>query len=126
MNGSPLPPQLQPGFRQRLLPTPAGSVPAEYAETLRAFCATVPEIEAAYVCAVENVYDGAEPVQALRFCAQITSPVDTAADSQAVLAAIAPRLAEAHPELMRELGCGVLADRAVPAWQEHALRVYAR
>ena len=46
----------------------------EYAETLRAFCATVPGIEAAYVCAVENVYDGAEPVQALRFCAQLTSP----------------------------------------------------
>ena len=81
MNGSALPPQLQPGFRQRLLPTPVGSVPTEYADALRAFCATVPEIETAYVCAVE---------------------------------------------LMRELGCGVLADRAVPAWQEHALRVFGR
>ena len=126
MNGSSLPPQLRPGFRQRLLPTPAGSVPAEYAETLRVFCATVPEIEAAYVCAVENVYDGAEPAQALSFCVQLTQPVDTAADSRATLSAIAPMLAELHPALMRELGCGVLADRAVPAWQEHALRVYAR
>ena len=126
MNGSSLPPQLQPGSRQRLLPTPAGSVPAEYAETLRAFCATVPEIEAAYVCAVENVHDGAEPAQALSFSVQLTSPVDTAADSHTVLGAIAPRLAESHPELMRELGCGVLADRAVPAWRQHALRVFTR
>ena len=126
MNGSPLAPQRRPGFRQRLLPTPAAGVPAEYAETLRVFCATVPEIEAAYICAVEQVYDGAEPVQALRFCAQITSPADSPADSRAILSAIAPKLAEAHPELMRELGCGVLADRAVPAWHAHALRVYAR
>ena len=124
MNGSLLPPQLQPGFRQRLLPTPAGSVPAEYAETLRAFCATVPEIEAAYVCAVENVHDGAEPAQALSFSVQLTSPVDTPDDSRAALRAIATRLGELHPNLMHELG--VLADRAVPARHAHALRVYAR
>lgn len=86
----------------------------------------MPEIEAAYICAVENVYDGAEPVQALRFCVQLTRPVDSPADSRAILSAIAQRLAESHPELMRELGCGVLADRAVPAWHAHALRVYAR
>jgi hypothetical protein len=67
-----------------------------------------------------------EPARALRFCVQLASPVDTPDDSRAVLGAIAPRLAESHPELMRELGCGVLADRAVPVWRQHALRVFTR
>jgi hypothetical protein len=57
---------------------------------------------------------------------QLTSPVDTPDDSRAALRAIATRLGELHRKLIHELGCGVLAERAVPAWHAHALRVYAR
>lgn len=88
------------------------------------FCASVPELEAAYICAVEHTYDTGEVVQALRFSMQLKSPVVTSDDSRALLLEVAPRLGAEHPELMRELGCGVLADAAIAVWQENALRVY--
>jgi len=94
-------------------------------DALRAFCATVPEIETGYVCAVEQVSEGDEAVQRLSFCVELVSSVDTA-DSRDAVMAIAVKLGDSHPELMRELGCGVLANRAVPAWQELALCVFAR
>lgn len=110
--------------RQRLLPTPAGAVHTETAETLRAFCASIPEVEAGYVCAVEHIYETGEVVQALRFSMQLKGPVVTSDDSRALLVEVAPRLGSEHPDLMRELGCGVLADAAIPVWQENALRVF--
>jgi hypothetical protein len=126
MSGSRPSSPLPPGLRQRLLPTPPELVPSGYADTLRVFCATIPEIETGYVCAVEQASEDAEPVQRLSFCVELAAPVDTVDDSRDVTMAIAVKLGDSHPELMRELGCGVLADRAVPAWQELALCVFAR
>ncbi len=126
MSGSRPSPPLPPGFRQRLLPTPPELVPSSYVDALRAFCATVPEIETGYVCAVERTSDGAEPVQRLSFCVKLVSSVDTPDDSRDASMAIAVKLGDSYPELVRELSCGVLADRAVPAWQELALCVFAR
>jgi biotin carboxylase len=91
---------------------------------LRAFCASVPELEAAYVCAVENIYDNGETVQALRFSMQLKGPVVTSDDSRALLLEVAPRLGSEHPDLMRELGCGVLGDAAIAVWEENALQIY--
>jgi hypothetical protein len=119
----PVPPPL-PGFRQRLLPTPPDIVPVHYVAALRSFCAAIAEIEAAYVCAVEIDREGAEPDRALRFSVKLVSPVDTRDDSRAELFAIAMSFGESHPELMRELGCSMLADRAVPAYEQFGLRVY--
>jgi hypothetical protein len=107
-----------------MLPTPAGAVPVETVEALRAFCAGIPEVEAAYVCAVEHIYDTGEVLHALRFSMQLKGPVVTSDDSRALLREAAPRLGSEHPDLMRELGCGVLGDAAIAVWQENALQVY--
>jgi hypothetical protein len=107
-----------------MLPTPGGAVPVETVEALRAFCAGIPEIEAAYVCAVEHIYETGEVVQALRFSMQLKGPVVTSDDSRALLLEVAPRFGSEHPDLMRELGCGVLGDAAIAVWQENALRIY--
>ena len=90
------------------------------------FCATIPAIETGYVCAAEIVREDAEPVQRLSFCVKLASPIDSADDSRDELMAIASKLGSSHPELMRDVGCGVLADRAVPAWRELALVVFER
>jgi hypothetical protein len=123
--GNPLPhPPLAAPHRERILPTPAGSVDVETAAALHAFCATMPQIAAAYVCAVEIIYESGELERRLRFSVQLAGPVVTSDETHAVLRRLAPRFGSEHPHLMRELGCGVLGDAAIAAWQENALRVY--
>jgi hypothetical protein len=36
------------------------------------------------------------------------------------------RLSRGHPDLMRRLGYGVSADRAVPAWERYGVKVFSR
>ena len=112
------------GFRERLLRTAPDVVPVEYVDSLRAFCREAETVEAGYVCAVERWREGAEPETALRFCMKLTTPVDSPGDSREQSRELAIRLHELHPELMHDLHCGVLADRAVPAWERYALRVF--
>ena len=111
------------GFRERLLPTSPDVVPDEYVDSLRSFCEEAETVAAGYVCAVERLREGAEPETALRFCMKLTTPVDSPGDSPDQARALAMRLHELHPELMRELGSGVMADRAVRAWEKYGLRV---
>jgi hypothetical protein len=122
--GGERPPHPPLPHRQRILQTSPGAVPAETAEALRAFCASVHDIEAAYVCAVENIYKDGEIVQALRFSMQLKGPVVTSDDSRAFLLEVLPRLGSEHPDLMRELGCCVLGDASIAVRQENALRIY--
>ena len=70
---------------------------------------------------------GREPSwKGLPFCVQSGSAVNSPDDSRDKLMAIAVKLGASHPELVRQVGCGVLADRAVPAWQVLALVVFER
>jgi hypothetical protein len=113
------------GFQEHLLTTSSDVVPDECVERLRAFCDAEEAVETAYICAVERQRDEAA-WKALSFAVKLTSPVDGPDDSRAASLGLATRLKGLHPELMRELGFGVLADRAVPAWETFALRIFAR
>jgi hypothetical protein len=113
-------------FRERLLPTPANALDAVSLAALRMFCEQSHEVEVAYICASKRERDGEEPVQGLRFSVRLTTPVDQPCDSRDASHALAKRLAQSQPELMQQLGCGVLADRAVPAWDKNGLRVFSR
>jgi hypothetical protein len=78
------------------------------------------------VCAIERRREGEQPTRGLSFCVKLTTPVGAPSDSSEATRLLAQRLARSHPELMKQVGCGVLADRAVPAWEQYALRVFAR
>lgn len=93
-------------------------------DALRSFCEEADSVEAGYVCLVERRREGAQPETALNFCMKLTTPVDAPGDSREQSRALARRLHELHPELMRELGSRVMADRAVRAWEKYALRVF--
>jgi hypothetical protein len=47
-------------------------------------------------------------------------------DSRETAEALFARLSQSQPDLARRLGFGVMADRAVAAWEANALRVYPR
>ena len=113
-------------FRHRLLPTSPDDVPAEIVEALRSFCADSPEVEAGFVCAASIEREGEEPKRRLSFCAKLTWRVDTPEDSRETSCVLAERLAAAHPELMREVGCGVMADRALAVWRQNGIEVFRR
>jgi hypothetical protein len=100
----------------------ASAIDATTAEAIEAFCEESPEVEAAYVCLTERTREGAEPERVLRLSVKLFSPVDTPGDTRAPSLQLVQRLARRHPDLMRRLGYGVSADRAVPAWSAMASR----
>jgi hypothetical protein len=108
------------------LPTAAHALPEDAVEALRAFCDGSPGVATGYVCAIERKRAGEQPSRGLSFCVKLTTLVGAPGDSGEANRLLAQRLARSHPELMQQVGCGVLADRAVPAWEQHALRVFAR
>jgi hypothetical protein len=113
-------------FRERLLPKPANALDADALIALQTFCRESPEVAAAYVGVTEREYEGKQPEQVLRLKVRLTWPVDLPGDSRDASLALAHRLAHSQPELMRQLGWGVLADRAVPTWDKNALHVFSR
>lgn len=119
-----LPPQSP--YREQLLPTYAESVDAAAAEATQAFCQASPEIEAAYVCLTERTRAGAEPERAFRLSVKLVSPVSASEDTRAASVQLVQRLSQTYPELMRRFGYGVLADRAVPAWERYGVKVFSR
>jgi hypothetical protein len=129
MDNMPSPAPLPAPYRERLLAhlqTEPESVSHETVETLRSFCAESPEVEAGYICAVEVEREGKDPERKRRFCVKLSVPIVKAGDGGDAPRLLAQQLAESHPELMKELGCGVLADGAVPAWEKHAFRIFSR
>jgi hypothetical protein len=94
-------------------------------DDLRAFCEGDEDVEAGYVCSVEQSKDDST-WNALRFEVKLRFPVDAPGDSRDVSPKLAKQFHERHPELMGEVGLRVLADRAVPAWDKNALRLFAR
>ena len=95
-------------------------------DALSGFCATSPEIDTAYVCRVERIWPDARTDQRLSFIVKLTQPIREPDDAQSEQRAVCDRFIRQHPELARELGVGVLADRAVPAWDKNAQKVYER
>jgi hypothetical protein len=110
--------------RQRLLPTGPEEVPDTVRDELHAFCADVPTIEAAYVCRVERGWADREPERRLQFSVKLAQPIRQPDDAQSEKRALCNRFIREHPDLARQLGVGVLADRAVPTWDKHAQKVY--
>jgi hypothetical protein len=88
-------------------------------ETLRSVCAMFPEVEAGYVCSVER--DTGETVS---FCVKLNYPVSAVEDGRDALRNLARAFARTDSELMRKVGAGVLADRAVAPWKRQGLQVY--
>ena len=120
------PPSLPPPFRERLLPTNEDAADRDVADAISRFCASSPEIEAAYVCSTERQREGEDPVTALRLAFKLCKPVDRSADSRQSHHLLLERLMRSEAGLAERLGCGVLADRAVPAWEKHGVRIFAR
>jgi hypothetical protein len=110
--------------QRRLLPTGPEDVSATVRDELHAFCADAPAIEAAYVCRVERVWPGREPERRLEFSVKLAQPIQEPDDAQPEKRAVCHRFIREHPDLARQLGVGVLADRAVRAWDTHAQKVY--
>jgi hypothetical protein len=119
-------PPLPGGHSEQLLPTSVQDVPPEYVEALARFCADATEIARGYICTVEVERDGAETERQLKFCVKLDALVSEPQDSRETSFALVTRLSESQPHLVRELGFGVMADRAVAAWEAKALRIYPR
>jgi hypothetical protein len=125
MGESRLPP-LPGGRVERLLTTSPEDVPAEYVAALARFCAGAVDVERGYVCAVKIERADGESMQRLTFCVKLVAPVSEPHDSRETAEALFARLSQSQPDLARRLGFGVMADRAVAAWEANALRVYPR
>ncbi len=123
MDETPLPP-LPGGHVERLLTTSAEDVPAQYVAALARFCAGAVDVERGYVCAVTIERGDGESMRRLKFCVKLVAPVSEPHDSRDTAATLFARLAQSQPDLTRRLGFGVMADRAVAAWEANALRVY--
>lgn len=121
-----IPPEALEPHQQRLLPTTPDDVPPDVRDELGAFCADAPEVEAGYVCRVERVRPGREPQASLSFILKLARPISVPEDARSETRAVCDRFIRQHPRLARQLGVGVLADRAVPAWEKNAQKVYTR
>ena len=108
---------------ETLLPTAPSDVPAELASALAQFCADVGEVERGYVCAVMVEGSGREPERELQFCVKVRTAVTNPDEAQATSLNLLERLLDL-PGVLNEVSFGVLADRAVPAWESKALLIY--
>jgi hypothetical protein len=112
--------------QERLLATSSDDVPVAMRDALREFCDGTSEIEIAYLCRVERSRPGAAPQTTLQFAIKLARRVDGPDDAYAESVAVLTRLSEQHPDLAKELGLSVLADRGVGAWEAKAERVFDR
>ena len=112
--------------QQRLLATTASDVEPHVHDALNRFCAASSGVEAGYVCRVEQVWPDGKATERLSFMLRLDMPVRERGDGRPELFAIANRFAVEHPDLAGSLGIGVLADRAVAAWERNGVRVFVR
>jgi len=112
-------------LQQRLVETAPDDVPQQLAEVLRSFCASSPEVEKGYVCKVDETgLDGVNRGRLL-FCVKLVVPVAEPGDAADVSMSLTGRFIAAHPDLMRQVGFGALADRAVQAWERYGVCLYS-
>jgi hypothetical protein len=117
-------PQGQPSFVKQLLPTSLEMLPPILVDSLRAFCAGADEVEAGYVCLVRVDRADAERVERLEVAVKLKRSVAGPEDLRGASVVLAGELAKTHPNLARDVGLIVLADRAVLAWTKLGQRVY--
>jgi hypothetical protein len=115
------------GHVEQLLDTAPNDVPTDYAVALGRFCSVTPGVERGYICAVRIEREGVDPEDVLKFSMKLETPVSEPEDSREAALSVLKALSRSEPQLLRELGgVGVLADRAVPAWEARAVRVWPR
>lgn len=75
---------------------------------------------------VEQVWPDGKATERLSFMLRLDMPVRERGDGRPELFAIANRFAVEHPDLAGTLGIGLLADRAVTAWEKNAIAIFRR
>jgi hypothetical protein len=112
--------------RQRLLDTPTDRVPAELAETVRAFCEPVDVIHAAYIGLTELTLDFHDPREQLAVAFELAAPVAETEEGDRELRLVADRFYETMPEEIQAGGCNFLEPGGIDAWHEKAQQVFSR
>lgn len=111
-------------FQRRLIETTLDDLPPQLRDELAAFGEQTPEIERVYVCWVESVTEGLEPVRGLDVAVKLRQSVDTPEDAYDAARTVLTRFSRASPRLAEQMSIRVLADRAVPAWDAKALLIF--
>ena len=111
-------------FRQRLLPTSPTAIPPEAADSLHDFCESAGEIEAGYVCLAGIEREGTARLDKLQFAIKLRRPSANPEEMGNAPLLFRRRLAASHPDLLRDFGLTLLADRALAAWAKHGVRVF--
>ena len=112
--------------QRRFIKTDPDEIDPHVRASLGAFCASAPEIEAAYLGRVEMTFPDCERTERWSFMVRLSIPVNKRGDGRAELMTLANRFVATHPDLAGTLGIGALADRAAPAWERNAVRVFVR
>ncbi len=113
-------------MRQRLLDTPAGSVPAELAQAVADFCRPLEVVEAAFVGLTEVTRDFGLPEQHLAVAFELAVPSAETEEGDRELRLVADRFYDEMPEEIQAGGCNFLEPGGISAWQEKAQRVFSR
>ena len=61
----------------------------------------------------------------LHFCVKLVVPVAEPRDAADASMSLTDRFSSAHPDLFRQVGFGILADRAVQAWDRFGVCLYS-
>jgi hypothetical protein len=112
--------------QQHLVKTNPDEIDPEVSAVLDEFCASGREVEAAYLGRVEMIFPDGERAERWLFMVRLAIPVKKPGDGRDELMTLANRFVAEHPDLVGTLGIGALADRAVPAWEQNAVRVFLR
>jgi hypothetical protein len=113
-------------YHPRLLPTTEADIPPNVFASLGSFCATCPEVDRGYVCRVERLAAGVDPLERLAFAIKVVTPVDAPSDGVVESRNVLERFSRENRDLAEEVGLTLLADRAVPVWENQAVRIFVR
>ena len=113
-------------LRQKLLETPAGSVPPGLAKTVTDFCEPVDVIRAAYVGLTEITRDFGYPHQQLAVAFELAVPTAGTEEGDRELRLVTDRFYDTMSEEIQAGGCNFLEPGGISVWQEKAQRVFSR
>jgi hypothetical protein len=113
-------------LKQRLLETSPDRVPAELAETVRAFSEPIDVIRASYVGLVEVTEDFQYPREQLSVAFELRVPQAQTREGDRELRLVADRFYDSMPEEIVAGGCNFLEPGGAAVWREKAQQVFAR
>ena len=114
------------GIRQKLLETPAETIPAGLAQTVGAFCAPLDVIRAAFIGLTEVTRDFGYPEQHLSVAFELAEASADTPEGDRELRLVADRFYDELPDEIQAGGCNFLQPGGVAAWEEKAQRVFSR